>query len=265
MMQAKGTILEAIVRDTRGVISARRAERSLSTLESMSGFARPPLSLAGALAEPVFSVIAEAKKASPSKGVIREDFDVVSITREYQDGGAAAVSILTEPLYFQGDITFLESCRPHIQIPILRKDFIVDTYQIHEARAFGADAVLLIAACLERSQIAELQDAAEEIGLSVLVELYAPSELDLVDVDRTDIIGVNSRDLHTFEVDMDRAIDVLNQLPQHVTRVAESGIESQKDGLHLRDNGIHAALIGEYFMREERPGKALASFLKGLA
>ncbi len=265
MMQARGTILEAIVRDTRGVISARKADRSLSTLESMPGFSRPTLSLARVLNEPLLSVIAEAKKASPSKGVIREDFDVVSIAREYQDVGAAAVSILTEPLYFQGDITFLESCRPHIQIPILRKDFIVDTYQIHEVRAFGADAVLLIAACLERSQIAELQAAAEELELSVLVELYAPSELDLIDVDRTDIIGVNSRDLHTFEVNMDRAIDVLNQLPQHVIRVAESGIESRDDGLHLRNNGIHAALIGEYFMREERPGEALASFLKGLA
>lgn len=265
MTRSLPSILEQIVADTKGIISQRTSEIPISRLEASAYFNRPPFSLKKALVEKDFAIIAEAKKASPSKGIIRAQFDPVSITQSYQNAGAAAVSILTEPLHFQGDISYLDACRGGLTIPILRKDFIVDPYQVIEARAHGADAVLLIAAILSRSQLSELQAAADENNLSTLVEAYHESELERIEFDKSPVIGVNSRDLHTFEVDLNRAIRMLNAIPQECVRVAESGIGSTTDLNLLKENNIHAALIGESFMRSEDPGEALKTFISSLA
>lgn len=261
----KDTILGQIVSDTEALVAKRKRDLKRSDLESMEGFGRTPLSLAEALRAEGLSIIAEAKKASPSKGVIRESFDPLRIATAYQEAGAAAISMLTEPLHFQGNIDFLRLVRPELQIPLLRKDFIIDPFQLVEARAYGADAVLLIASCLERGQLAELQEAARELALSVLLELYDPRELDRVDLDRTEIIGVNSRDLRTFEVDLDAALSVLGNLPTATVRVAESGLRSTEDFLKVRDAGIDAALVGEAFMIEDDPGSALERLKEKLA
>ncbi|PIQ62222.1 MAG: indole-3-glycerol phosphate synthase [Bacteroidetes bacterium CG12_big_fil_rev_8_21_14_0_65_60_17] len=266
------TILDRIVDDTRDIVRERRRRVPLSELESRPHYARGCMSLAQALrpamqsassldATPRCAIIAEAKRASPSKGVIREDYDVAAIAEAYQAAGAAAMSVLTEPRHFQGALEHLEQAR-FVSIPLLRKDFIVDPYQITEARAWGADAVLLIATILERDQAAELVAAARQSGLSVLMELYDIRELDKLDVDALDIVGVNSRDLNTFEVNLPRAMDALASLPEHIVRVAESGIQSPDDIRMLAEHGIDAALIGETFMRATDPGSLAATFVQ---
>ena len=264
-MDIRDTILGRIVEDTKGVTAKRKRERPLSSLESEFGFERTPLSLAGALSTDGLSIIAEVKKASPSKGVIREDFDPVRIAAGYREGGAAALSVLTEPLHFQGHPDFLRDVRRNVDLPLLRKDFIVDPYQVVEARAWGADAVLLIAACLDRHQLAELQAAATDLSLDTLVELYDPRELDRVDLDGSRIIGVNSRDLRTFEVDLGQAIQTLSALPSGIIRVAESGLRDEADFHRVQNAGIEAALVGETFMRADDPGQALRAINDALS
>lgn len=264
-MDIRDTILGRIVDDTKNLTARRKQDRPLSSLETEPGFDRTPLSLAGALSEEGLSIIAEIKKASPSKGVIREDFDPVRIASGYRDGGAAALSVLTEPLHFQGHPDFLRQVRREVDLPLLRKDFIIDPYQVFEARAWGADAVLLIAACLDRHQLAELQAAATDLSLDTLVELYDPRELDRVDLDQSHIIGVNSRDLRTFEVDLGQAIHTLCTLPSGTVRVAESGLREAADFHRVQDAGIEAALVGESFMRADDPGQALRAIKDALS
>lgn len=264
------TILDRIVQDTLGVLADRRRMVPLAELEAKPLYDRKPISLARALrnattsrpmeAAPGCAIIAEAKRASPSKGIIRPDYDVAAIAEAYAAAGAAAMSVLTEPLHFQGALEHLEQAR-HVSIPLLRKDFIVDPYQITEARAWGADAILLIATILERGQAAELIAAARELGLSVLMELYDARELDKLDVDTLNIMGVNSRDLNTFDVNLQRAVDVLSSLPERVVRVAESGIQTPEDVRMLARHGVDAALIGETFMRADDPGALLKTFV----
>ncbi|MGB0649667.1 MAG: indole-3-glycerol phosphate synthase TrpC [Rhodothermales bacterium] len=265
MLDYRNTILGRIVDDTRGIVEQRRRERSLASLEQESGFHRTPLSLASALSGQTLSIIAEIKKASPSKGVIREDFDPSAIAASYERGGASALSVLTEPLHFQGSPAFLRQVRAEVNLPILRKDFIIDPYQVVEARAWGADAILLIASCLEKDQLAELHATADELGLQALVELYDPREVDRVDMDKVRIVGVNSRDLKTFEVNLQRALETLQSLPESVVRVAESGLHTTEDFQKVRQAGIEAALVGESFMRAPDPGIALASMLENLS
>ena len=261
----RDTILGRIVDDTLEVIQKQKRQRSLSSVLDEVDYGRTPISLAASLSVPGLSVIAEIKKASPSKGVIREDFDPVRIAASYREGGAAALSVLTEPLHFQGHPDFLRQVRAEVDLPLLRKDFIVDPYQVAQARAWGADAVLLIAACLERTQLAELQAAASEYGLDALVELYNPRELDHVDLDATRIVGVNSRDLRTFEVDLGRCVETLQSLPSGIVRVAESGLSSVADFARVRDADIEAVLVGESFMRAPDPGAALNAILESLS
>jgi indole-3-glycerol phosphate synthase len=261
----KDTILGRIVEDTIGLVQQQKRERPLSSLLGEVDHGRTPHSLAAALSAPGLSVIAEIKKASPSKGVIREDFHPVQLADSYRSGGAAALSVLTEPLHFQGHPDFLRQVRAEVDLPLLRKDFIVDPYQMAQARAWGADAVLLIAACLDRTHLAELQAAAAEYGLETLVELYDPRELDHVDLDRTRIVGVNSRDLRSFEVNLDQCIETLLALPGEPVRVAESGLSSVADFARVRDAGIEAVLVGESFMRAPDPGAALNAILESLS
>ena len=204
-------------------------------------------------------MIAEIKKASPSKGLIRADFDPETHARQYTEGGAAALSVLTEPLHFQGDPAFLRAARSASPLPVLRKDFIVDPYQLLEARAWGADAVLLIAAVLERSELADLHAAAAELGLACLVEVYDAAELDRIDFEQVRVLGVNNRDLRTFTVDVNHSIRVFERVPSDVVRVSESGLRSGADLARLRRAGIDAVLIGETFMRAPDPGRKLAA------
>ncbi len=259
------TILDRIVEDNKAVVATRKLHTTLHDLEQFAHFDRTCISLETALEARTFSIIAEAKKASPSKGIIRDPFHPVAITQAFQKAGAAAVSVLTEPIHFLGDIQFLADCRESLSIPILRKDFIFDPYQVVEAKAFGADAILLIATILSKSQIAELQAVANDLGLSVLLEVYSEAELSRVDIPNTPIIGANSRNLHTFEVNLLEAVRVLSLLPPGTKRIAESGIHSTEDLVLLQSYGIDGALIGESFMRHENPGTALASFISAIS
>lgn len=260
----RNTILGTIVEDTWQLINERRRTTSLSALRDASGFERETHSLFTALKADGLSIIAEIKKASPSKGLIRADFDPPAIAASYMQGGAHALSVLTEPTHFQGSPAFLQAVRREVDLPILRKDFILDPYQVFEARAWGSDAILLIAACLDEGQLAELHHAASELDLDCLVEIYDPRELDKVDLDQVQIVGVNSRDLRTFEVDLQAAIDVLSHLPASHVRVAESGLHDLVDFRMVHDAGIDAALVGESFMRAKDPGTAIARVLEQL-
>ncbi len=256
------SVLDKIVRQTREDLPRKKQARSQKDLESMECYERPRKGFRNALQQNRLSVIAEVKKASPSKGIIRPDFDPVSIAGSYVDGGASAISVLTDEPFFQGRLEYLEKISKEVDIPLLRKDFIVDTYQIFEARAFGADAVLLIAAVLEGSHMDELLHAAEEAGLDALVECYSEEEVDRLDWEKVNLFGVNNRNLHTFEVDLHRGVNLLKKAPAGVVRVSESGLSDVEDLLYLVRNGIDAALIGEHFMRQPDPGKALRQMME---
>lgn len=251
------SILDTIVERVREDLASRKRETSIRDLEDQPYFERTPLRLAPVLRHEHLSIIAEIKRASPSQGVIRDDFNVEILARSYADAKAEAISILTEPDFFQGDLSHLEAARKTVSLPLLRKDFIVDPYQLYEARAFGADAVLLIATVLDRMQMEELMAAADELGLSCLVELYEARELDKLDMDSVEILGVNNRNLHTFEVDPDHAARVLAHVPERIVRVAESGLKLPEELARLRESGIDAVLIGESFMRAVNPGESL--------
>jgi indole-3-glycerol phosphate synthase len=250
------TILDDLVLGARAETARRRKHVSLSDLEDL--FPSERRSLAAALRQEGLGIIAEAKSASPSQGVIREDFHPGSIAEAYQEAGADAMSVLTETLQFKGSLDHLRLARSRCDLPLLRKDFIVEEYQLFEARAFGADAVLLIATVLERGHLLDLIQAASALELECLVELYEASELDRVDFDLVEILGVNNRDLRTFEVDRMHAPTVLAHAPNPIVRVAESGLRTPEDLAMVAEAGIDAVLIGETFMRAKSPGEALA-------
>ncbi len=206
-------------------------------------------------------LIAEVKKASPSKGVIREDFHPVEIAKVYADSGAACLSVLTEGKYFQGKLEYLGAIRKAVGLPLLRKDFIIDEYQIFEARAAGADAILLIAACLERQQIEDLLGVARELGLDVLVESHTYKELDKSLLAGASLVGINNRDLSSFTVDLQTTLDLLKDIPDDRIVVSESGIKSRHDVLKLQQAGADAVLVGESLMREKDIGKKVKELL----
>ncbi|AVO49055.1 indole-3-glycerol phosphate synthase TrpC [Melaminivora suipulveris] len=208
------------------------------------------------------AVIAEIKKASPSKGVIRQDFIPADIAQSYAEGdgrvSAACLSVLTDRQYFQGQGDYLKQARASCALPVLRKDFMVDPYQIYESRALGADCVLLIAACLEDGLMAELEAIARSLDMAVLVEVHDARELERALALRTPLIGINNRDLRTFEVSLDTTLALRREVPEDRLLVAESGIATREDVRRLRDAGVQAFLVGEAFMREDEPGLALA-------
>lgn len=261
------TILDTIVDQTKEDLAKRKRQVSFHDLHSIEGFEKPRLSLKDSLSgqESPISVIAEIKKASPSKGVIREHFDPVEIAIQYQEGGASALSVLTDEPFFKGSLQYLASVAKHVSLPILRKDFIIDPYQVKEARAFGADAVLIIVSITEGQQLDELLAAAREFELDALVECYEREDIERLDFEQVDILGVNNRDLRTFEVDVHRGLSILKQAPEQTILVSESGLSTGKDLALLKENNIHAALIGEYFMRQAHPGKALRNLLEQTA
>ncbi|CAM3674856.1 indole-3-glycerol phosphate synthase TrpC [Polynucleobacter brandtiae] len=202
-------------------------------------------------------VIAEIKKASPSKGILREHFHPAEIAQSYANNGAACLSVLTDRNYFQGANAYLQSARAACSIPVLRKDFTIDSYQIYEARALGADAILLIVACLERNQMQELEACAHELGLDVLVEVHSAPELEQALDLKTPLLGINNRNLKTFEVTLQTTLSLLSMVPAGKTIVTESGIMNRADVQLMRNHHINAFLVGEALMRATDPGVAL--------
>jgi indole-3-glycerol phosphate synthase len=205
------------------------------------------------------AVIAEIKKASPSKGVLRADFIPADIAQSYAEAGAACLSVLTDRQFFQGQTDYLKQARASCDLPVLRKDFMVDAYQIYESRAMGADCVLLIAACLDDTQMAELEAIARSLDMAVLVEVHDRVELERALKLKTPLLGINNRNLRSFEVSLDTTLDMLADVPVDRVLVTESGILSKDDVKKMRDAGVYAFLVGEAFMRAEDPGAALAA------
>ena len=260
------TILDQILDDTRQLVAERKAVTPAAARMRRPAFHAPTLSLARALRRPDGpAYFAECKRASPSEGVIRREYDPAQIARSYKGAAASAVSVLTEPTHFEGSLDHLAEVRHAVDIPVLRKDFLVDTYQLVEARAFGADAVLLIVAALDRRQLADLLDAAAALNLGVLVEVHADEELDVVDLDRVDVLGVSRGDQANFEVDLDRPGRLFSRLPARIVRVAESGIRDATAAARLRHSGADAFLVGTHFMRQQDPGRALATLRRETA
>ncbi len=203
-------------------------------------------------------MIAEIKKASPSKGVLRADFEPADIAQSYAEHGAACLSVLTDKDFFQGSSDYLRQARASCTLPVLRKDFMVDAYQIFESRAMGADAVLLIAACLSDGQMAEFEQIARSLDMAVLVEVHDADELQRALKLKTPLIGINNRNLKTFEVSLDTTISMLADVPKDRLLITESGITTPADVVRMREAGVNAFLVGEAFMRANEPGEALA-------
>ena len=257
----KMSILEKIVSQTKIDLKKRILERSYTSLESEWGFEKELQSFSQAIKGKVVKFITEVKKASPSKGIIREDFDPVSLARIYEKSGASAISVLTDEPFFKGHLSYLDDIAQQITIPILRKDFIINPYQIAEAKAFGADAILLIARILSDSQLDELLSAAKEYELDALVECYDLVDQDRINYEKVSILGVNNRDLETFEVDVHRGVSQLNMAPESTITVSESGISTVDDIKFLQKNGINAVLIGEHLMRQSNIGRELRTLV----
>ena len=253
-------ILDDIIKNKRDELTAVKQALPLPKLEDLVKTAPDVRGFARALTRDMQGknrIIAEVKKASPSKGVIRQSFDPVSIAREYEQGNGAAVSVLTEEKYFQGKLEYLLEIKKSISLPVLRKDFIFDPYQVYEARAYGADALLLIAAALDRSLLLELLDLTSRLSMDALVEVHTLQELEMVLAVDARIIGINNRNLHTFKTDIMTTINLLAAIPDEKIVVSESGINTIADIRRLNDAGADAFLIGESLMREQSPGMKL--------
>jgi indole-3-glycerol phosphate synthase len=259
-------ILERIVAVKRDEVAAARRRRDLPSLrreaEEAGGLRDFVGSLRRRIAAGHAAVIAEIKKASPSKGVLREHFAPAEIAANYERHGAAALSVLTDERFFQGSADYLCAARAACALPVLRKDFIVDEYQVHEARAMGADCILLIAACLDDALMVDLEQCARALGMAVLVEVHDGAELDRALRLATPLIGINNRNLRSFEVSLATTLGLLPLLPPDRLLVTESGILARADVERMRGAGVHAFLVGEAFMRAPDPGAALA-FLFG--
>ena len=256
--------LDTILAHKKLEVQQLRRRFSRKSFDSFELMSRKPLSLSPALEVKRPSIIAEIKKASPSRGLIRSDYDPAVIATQYQSAGAAAVSVLTDEKFFLGSLDHLRIARTHLAIPILRKDFIIDALQLAEAKAHGADAVLLIIAALAREQLRELQQEAASLGLECLIEVHDPHELDALDWPSTRILGVNNRNLKTFQVDVKTTEDILPLVPENVLVVSESGLGEPATMRQLHEKGVDAFLIGEAFMSAAHPGEALQTVLEAL-
>lgn len=261
MVMVEKNILETIVERKHKEVTKRRAQVPLFELKAQLRRQHKPRSFVGALKKRIrrkqSAIIAEVKKASPSKGVIREDFDPISIAQSYEQSGATCLSVLTDVHFFQGSDQYLEMVKTSSSLPVLRKDFIVEAYQVYEARAIGADCILLIAAILDIEKLHEFYDLAVSLGLDVLVEVHNKEELDKALTLSPAMIGVNNRNLKTFEVDLNTTLDLLSQMPKEVVVITESGIGKRADIDLMLSNDVYGFLVGEAFMREPDPGQAL--------
>ncbi len=255
-------ILDRIVAVKREEIAAARARRSLASqreeAEARHDTRDFAASLQACVAAGRSAVIAEIKKASPSKGVLREHFVPAEIAASYERGGAACLSVLTDERFFQGSAAFLEQAREASALPVLRKDFMVDAYQVFEARAMGADAILLIVACLDDALMADLEAQAQALGMDVLVEVHDGAELDRALRLATPLVGINNRNLRSFEVTLETTLALRDEVPPDRVLITESGILAAADVKRMRAAGVNAFLVGEAFMRADDPGAALA-------
>jgi indole-3-glycerol phosphate synthase len=255
-------ILDEIVAYKKEELAESKRDASLADQKKRAADAGPLRGFEAALTTTGgIKLIAEVKKASPSKGVIREDFDPVRIAATYQEAGATCLSVLTEKKYFQGSLEYLGAIRRAVGLPLLRKDFIVDEYQVFEARAAGADAILLIAACLDRRQLEDYLGIAGNLGLDVLVESHTMKELDNTLHAGARIVGINNRDLTRFTVSLQTTFDLLRDIPDDRIVVSESGIQSRDDVVRLEKAGVDAVLVGESLMREKDMGKKVKELL----
>ena len=257
------TVLDRIVANKREEIAFAKTRRDLDSL-IQSAFQGPEIrNFMDALqGHKYVRLIAEVKRASPSKGTIRAQFEPVDIALAYQAGGAAAISVLTDEPFFQGRLDYLTAIRNRLDIPVLRKDFILDPYQVYEARVAGADAVLLIAECLEGDQLNDLYELINTLGMTALIELYDPIHLERVLATGTKLVGVNNRDLHTFAVELEHVIRLREQIPSDVVVVAESGIFTAADVHKIHRANIQAMLVGESLMRQPDVRQAVISLMQ---
>jgi indole-3-glycerol phosphate synthase len=258
-------ILQKIVEVKREEVAAAKRKRTTASLrneaEALGGLRDFEGSLRQTIAAGRAGVIAEIKKASPSKGVLREDFDPAALALSYEAGGAAALSVLTDERFFQGSALYLQQAREVCALPVLRKDFVIDAYQIDEARCMGADAILLIVACLDNEQMQDLEAQSRALGMAVLVEVHDAWELERALRLKTPLVGINNRNLKTFEVSLQTTLSLLPEVPPDRLLVTESGITSRDDLQHMRAADVHAFLIGESFMRAPDPGSLLREWL----
>lgn len=261
MSQTQATILDKILARKREEVAQRRRQQSMASLEQRILAQTAPRGFAAALQQRVAAgdpaVIAEVKKASPSKGVIRENFQPAQIAASYQAGGASCLSVLTDVDFFQGADSYLQQARAACTLPVLRKDFTVDAYQVIEARAIGADAILLIVAALEQMQMLELAQTAVEVGLDVLVEVHDREQLERALELATPLVGVNNRDLRSFDTRLETTLELLPHIPAERLVVTESGIHTREDVARMREQQVHSFLVGEAFMRAPEPGDKL--------
>jgi indole-3-glycerol phosphate synthase len=263
-------ILNKIVHTKHDEVAQRLRKTSLADMRSDAESRVLTRDFEGALRTKIAAgqaaVIAEVKKASPSKGLLREDFIPADIAQSYAFGdghtSAACLSVLTDQQYFQGSTDYLKQARASCDLPVLRKDFMVDVFQIYESRAMGADCILLIAACLNDAQMADFEAVAQALGMAVLVEVHDAAELERALKLKTPLLGVNNRNLRTFEVSLGTTLTLMAQLPPDKLLITESGIATREDVLRLRQAGVHAFLVGEAFMRAPEPGQALAELFE---
>jgi indole-3-glycerol phosphate synthase len=251
------SILERIVAAKRAEIAA--AKKKTTDIKTRAAGAPPVRDFVAALRARQPAVIAEIKRASPSRGVLRADFDPAAIAKSYENAGAACMSVLTDAEFFQGAPEHLAQARAACGLPALRKDFLIDPYQVYEARALGADCVLLIVACLDDEQLRELESLAHKVGMAVLVEVHDAAELARALKLKTPLIGINNRNLRSFETRLETTIELLPRIPPGRLVITESGILSKADVARMRQHGVHAFLVGEAFMRAPDPGAELKS------
>lgn len=255
-------ILQKILATKAEEVAKQKQQMSLIEMKKAAQNTEPVRDFVGAIrakhADNQPAIIAEIKKASPSKGLIRQDFQPIQHAQDYQQGGAACLSVLTDEVYFQGSPEYLKQARSAVQLPVLRKDFMIDEYQVYQARAWGADAILLIAAALEQAQLEHLEAVAHELGMAVLLELHDESELSKCLNLKTPLWGVNNRNLRTFEVSLSQTIELLPHLRDKIV-ITESGIRDKNDVDFMRSHGVQTFLIGETFMRQENMVDAVRS------
>jgi len=258
-------ILEKILQTKSDEVKKAKSIKSIKDLESEINLVNDERDFLNAIIsrheKKLSAVIAEIKKASPSKGVIRSDFNPSLIAKSYEDGGAACLSVLTDEDYFQGELGYLKEVKAACQLPVLRKDFIIDAYQIYESKSAGADCILLIAAALELDQMKEFEEIASTLNMNVLVESHNLEELKNALQLKTQLIGINNRNLKTFDVSLDTTFDLKKEIPQDRIVITESGIFTHDDLKLMNDHGIFTFLIGEAFMRDKDPGNSLNNFL----
>jgi indole-3-glycerol phosphate synthase len=258
-------VLQRILETKRAEIREARAAVPQAEIERRAHAAPPSRDFVGALRAKIAAgrpaVIAESKRASPSKGLLRDPYDPAAIARSYERGGAACLSLLTDREYFQGAPDHLQAARAACALPVLRKDFRIDASQVYEARAWGADCILLIAAAIDLPRMRELEEVANELGLAVLVEVHDATELDRALLLRTPLVGINNRDLRTFETRLETTLTLRARVPTNRVVVSESGIATLEDVRTLWQGGVRAMLVGEAFMRASDPGTALADLL----